>query len=143
MARPSSSSSERPQHLSRDDVPLNLARAVPDAVDARIPPHTLQGKLAHQSHATENLDRAVGDARNHFGGEELGLRDLAICMYALVETPRGGQREVVRRVDLRDHVGELERHPLEFADGTAELASARCVVEGEVESPTRLAHTRR
>src|SRR2546426_2892593 len=74
------SRSQRPQHLARDDVPLNLARAIPDAVDARVAPHALQRELAHQSHAAEDLDCPVRDAGNHLGGEELGLRDLAVRM---------------------------------------------------------------
>ena len=77
--------------LARDDVPLNLARAVPNAVDARVSPHALQGELAHQSHATEDLDRPVGDSREHLGGIELGLRDLAIGVEVLIESPGGRQ----------------------------------------------------
>jgi len=46
-----------PQQRARNDVPLHLARAVPDALDARIAPDALQRQLGHEPHAAMNLQR--------------------------------------------------------------------------------------
>src|SRR2546430_13137257 len=52
------SAAQRPQQRARDDVPLHLAGALPDAFDARIAPDALQRQLAHEPHAAVNLQRS-------------------------------------------------------------------------------------
>src|SRR5258707_8762316 len=83
------SASERPQEVARDDVALDLAGAVPDALDPCIAPQALERQIVHQPHAAEDLQRLVGDARQHLRGVELGLRALPVGVETLVETPGG------------------------------------------------------
>src|SRR3712207_4294688 len=64
---PPPSGTQRPEHRPGDDVPLDLAGAVPDALDACVPPESLDRKLAHQPHATEDLHGPVGDAPEGLG----------------------------------------------------------------------------
>src|SRR3982074_2583682 len=87
---------ERSQQLARDDVPLDLAGAVPDALNARVAPQAFEGKLIHQAHAAEDLDRTVRHAREHLGRVELGLRNLAVGFHGLVQTPRRRQPQGAR-----------------------------------------------
>src|SRR3546814_13179556 len=72
-------------------------------------------------HAAVDLDRLVGDPRQHLGRIELGRSDLAVGRQALVEAPGAREGQPVGGVDLRYHVGELEGDTLEAADLLAEL----------------------
>src|SRR5437899_422195 len=56
------SGTQGPKQLARDDVPLDLARAIPDALDASVAPEPLQRQFVHQPHAAEDLDRPVSHA---------------------------------------------------------------------------------
>src|SRR3954467_6766000 len=55
------SGAERAEHRPGDDVPLDLAGAVPDPLHARIAPEPLDRQLVHQPHAAVDLDGLVGD----------------------------------------------------------------------------------
>src|SRR5262249_52935620 len=137
------SSPQRPQQLSGDDVPLYLAGAVPDSLHAGIAPEPLEGQLVHQSHAAEDLNRPVRDARQHLGGVELRLRDLTIGLAILIETPGGGEGQIVGGVDLRDHVGQLKGDALELTDLLTELPALGGVAECELEGAAGATHGRR
>src|SRR5688500_14866380 len=54
-----------------DDQALDLAGALPDALDAQLAIEALGHVLAHVAAAAEDLHRAVGDAVRHLGGVEL------------------------------------------------------------------------
>src|SRR5438105_2289169 len=57
------SAAEWPQQRAGDDVPLDLAGAFPDALDARIPPDPLERQVGHEAHTAVDLQRLVGDHR--------------------------------------------------------------------------------
>src|SRR3989440_2061547 len=76
-------SAQRPQQSARDDVPLHLAGALPDAFDARIAPDALQRQLAHEPHAAVNLQRLVGDHRSEEHTSELQSRSDLVCRLLL------------------------------------------------------------
>src|SRR5690606_25892682 len=61
-----------PQKLARDDVSMDLAGAVPDALDARVAPDALQRQVVHQAHAAMDLDRLVGPEGQPLGGHQIG-----------------------------------------------------------------------
>src|SRR4051794_29284276 len=90
------SGSQRPQQGAADDVPLDLRGPVPDALDARVAPDPLQRQLVHQPHATVDLDRLVGDHRQHLGRLHLGHGDVGVGRRALVDLPRGVERHQLR-----------------------------------------------
>jgi hypothetical protein len=99
----------------------------------RVAPETGERQVVHQAHTAENLDRLVGDAGEHFRGIDLCRGDLAVRRQALIEPPRGIERQQVGSVDLGDHVGELEGDALVCADRLAELFALCGIVQGVVE----------
>src|SRR3954469_2524870 len=129
------SGAQRPQQGPRDDVALDLAGAVPDPLDARVPPEPLDGKLAHQPHAAEDLHRTVGDPSQRLGGEDLGGRSILVGHGALVELPGCLQRQELGGLELDRHVGEREAHPLEAADRLPELDPLRRPLRGHLDDP--------
>src|SRR3954453_20577796 len=62
--------------LVGDDLALDLARALPDPVDADLAPEPLRDVLAHVPPAAEDLHGAVGDAPGRLAREELRHRAL-------------------------------------------------------------------
>src|SRR3712207_7450556 len=66
---PVTSRSQRPQDRPGDDVALDLAGAVPDPLDPRVTPETLDRQLAHQPHA----------ARSEEHTSELQSRQYLVC----------------------------------------------------------------
>src|SRR6266545_4496170 len=115
------SGSERAEHRPRDDVALDLARAVPDPLDPGVPPEPLDRELVHQAHAAVDLHRLVGDPPERLGREDLGHRRVLVGHRALVELPRGSQREQLGGLELGGHVREREPDALEPADRLSEL----------------------
>ena len=79
---------------------LDLAGAVPDALDARITPPPLDLVLAHQTHAAEHLDGSVGDASEGLGRHQLGHGDVDVGECAVVDAGRRLQREQLCGLDL-------------------------------------------
>src|SRR5215468_5103229 len=109
------------EHRAGDDVPLDLAGAVPDPLDPRVAPEPLDTEVAHQAHAAEDLHCLVGDAAEHLGGVELGHRGVGVAHPAPVEPPGGAERQELGRLDLGRHVGQAEADALEPPDRLAEL----------------------
>ena len=105
-------------------MPLDLARAVPDALDASVSPPALDLVLADQAHAAEHLHRSVGDAAERLGGHQLGHRDVGVGHGAVVDAGGCLQGEQLGCLDLKGGVGELEAESLESADRLAELLAA-------------------
>src|SRR3954469_24621228 len=63
--------------------PLDLAGALPDAVDAEVAVEALAGVLAHIAAAAEHLDAAIDYAARHLAGVELDLRGLGVDRLAV------------------------------------------------------------
>jgi len=121
-------------------VTLDLAGPVPDPLDTRVAPESLQRQIRHQPHTAVHLYGFVGDAGEHFRSVELGLGNLSVRIQALIQPPRAEKRQPVGGVDLGDHVGELEGHPLELADGLSELLALGGPAQGEIEYAPRATH---
>src|SRR5215207_3196135 len=124
------SSTQRPQQRARYDVALDLARSLPDALDAGIAPDALQREVVHEAHAAMNLDCLVGDHGQHLGGLQLGHRHVHVLDRALVIFPRRLQREQPGGLHFNRHIGELKGNPLELADLLAELRTVDCPLLG-------------
>ena len=67
-----------------------------------------------------DLDALVGDLDGDPRGVQLGHRDLAHGVLAVLEAPGGRVDHLARRLDLRRHLGELVADHLEVADRAAE-----------------------
>src|SRR5580692_12150902 len=79
-------------HLAGDDHALDLAGALPDALDAELAVEAFGDVLAHVAAAAEDLDRAVRDAARHLRAVQLGHRALGVRhlgIDAAVDAPRG------------------------------------------------------
>src|SRR3954471_13137122 len=63
---------------ARDDQPLDLAGALPEAVDAQLAQEALRRELAHVAAAAEHLDDAVRATPRRLGREQLGERRLGV-----------------------------------------------------------------
>src|SRR6266550_580270 len=59
------------EEAAGDDHALDLARALPDPVDAELAEVALHGMLGHVATAAEDLERAVGDPVRRLRGIEL------------------------------------------------------------------------
>jgi hypothetical protein len=57
--------------LVRDDGALDLARTLPDALDAKLAEEPLRDVLAHVAAAAKDLNRAISYPRSHLGREQL------------------------------------------------------------------------
>src|SRR2546421_1363105 len=65
-------------HLAGYYHALDLAGALPDALDPQLAEEPLGHVLAHVAAAAEHLDGAVGDPAGHLRGVELGHRALGV-----------------------------------------------------------------
>src|SRR5262245_65684213 len=61
-----------------DDRALDLARPLPDAIDAKLAVEAGSRVLDHVPATAERLHRAVGDAAGHLGRVQLRPRDLPV-----------------------------------------------------------------
>src|SRR5437764_3522464 len=91
-----------------------------DPVQPQVAPGALDAVLLHVAGAAVDLDALVGDLDGHPRGVQLGHRDLAHGVLAVLEAPRGRVDELAGRLDLRRHLGELVADHLELADLAAE-----------------------
>ena len=113
-----------PLEAARHDQPLDLARALPDALDAELAPEPLGGVRAHVAAPAEDLHDPVGDPVRRLAREQLrhrGLRVHQLRVCALVVQAGGLVREQARGRCLAGGVGERERHALVVEDARAEL----------------------
>src|SRR5689334_20709132 len=131
------------EHRARDDVPLDLAGAVPDPLDPRVAPEPLDRELAHQAHAAVNLHRLVGDPAERLRGVELGHRGVGVAHPAPVQPPGGAEGQELGRLDLGRHVGEAEADALEPPDRLSELLAARRPSGAQLQHPPGPPHARR
>src|SRR5215213_7611467 len=117
-----------------DDVEHDLVRPRADAVEPQVPPRALDAVLLHVAGAAVDLDALVryldGDPRR----VQLGHRDLAHGVLAVLEAPGRRVDHLPRRLDLRRHLGELVADDLEAADLAAERGALLGVLERPVEA---------
>src|SRR5690349_11180895 len=142
-AVPAISGAPLAEHRARDDVPLDLAGAVPDPLDPRVAPEPLDRELAHQAHAAVNLHRLVGDPAERLRGVELGHRGVGVAHPALVQPPGGAEGQELGGLDLGRHVGEAEADALEPPDRLAELLAGRRPPGGQLQHPPGPSHAGR
>src|SRR5262245_59240710 len=114
------------QHGPGDDVPLDLAGAVPDPLDRG---------FAHQPSAAEDLDRLIGQPARHLRRIELGHCRVGVRHCAPREPPGGTQRQELRRLEFGRHISQLEPDSLEPPHRLAELLPTCRPSSGEVEHP--------
>src|SRR3954447_23371263 len=113
-----------------DDEALDLGGAFEDRVDLRVAVPPLDRVLAHVAIAAEDLDRLLGDAHGRLPRLELAHGAFTVLERLPRRThPRRPPDEEPRRVDLRLHVGQLERDRLVLDDRPAELHALLGVVE--------------
>ena len=123
-----------PLQRARDDQALDLARALPDPVDAQLAEVALGRVLAHVAAAAEDLEHAVRAGERGLGGEQLGERRLRVDdlrVRAGVGEPGGLAREQPRRGGVRRGIREREADALEVEDPARRT--------GPAPSPTRRA----
>ena len=106
-----------------------------DPVQALVAVGALDLVLLHVAVAAVDLDALVGDLVADAGREQLRHRDLADGVLAVGEAPRGRVDHLLRRLDLRRHVGELVADDLEPADRAAERLALLGVRERLLEHP--------
>src|SRR5262245_15950371 len=131
------------EHRAGDDVPLDLAGAIPDPLDPRVAPEPLDTEVAHEAHAAEDLHRLVGDPAEHLGGVELGHRGVGVAHPALVEPAGGAEGEELGGLDLGRHVGEAEADALEPPDRLPELRAGCRPPRAQLQHPPGPPHARR
>src|SRR4051812_11345104 len=102
------------EHLVGDHHLLDLAGALVDLGDGGVAEVALDVVLLGVAVAAMDLQRLVGDALRHLGGEELGLRRLEGVALAAVLGPGRLPGEEAGGVDLRRHVREVELDRLEI-----------------------------
>ena len=118
-----------------DDRALDLARALPDAVDTQLAIEAGGGVLDHVAATTERLHRAVHHAPGHLGGVEFAI-DLAVHHLAIVEDVErvgGVVGEEPRRVQLGERIREREGDALVLGDGGTERLALLRPAGGEVD----------
>ena len=142
---------KRPLHpaalqRARHDQPLDLARALPDAVDAQLAQEALGDVGAHVAAPAEHLHRAVGAAVRGLGDEQLrhrrlGVHDLRVG--ALVGEPRDLERQRAPGRGVGRRVGQRERHALVVHDPRAALLARQRPRRRLVEQPPHRADAAR
>src|SRR5829696_6251549 len=132
----------QPQDRTRDDKPLDLARALVDLRDLRVAVVALDWELAGVPVATEDLDGFPGLAPGHCRGEELRLRTGLTVREAAISEQGGAPGEEPGGIDFRRHVSELPLDRLEICDPLPELMPLERIrlrhVEGRLGDSDRL-----
>ena len=128
------------QQIAGDDVALDLARAVPDALD----PGVARQKRSMGRSSMSPMPPKICTASSVTRARVSDAWSFASAIGRFASSPRSRRHaaasgEPVRRVDLRHHVRELERDALKTADRLAELPAARRPVHAEVEARQRRA----
>src|SRR5215470_16220536 len=131
------------QHCPGDDVPLDLAGAIPDPLDPCVAPEPLDREFAHQPGAAEDLNRLIGQPAQHLRRVELGHRRVCVRHGAKHEPPGCTQGQQLCGLKFRRHIGQLEPDSLKPAHRLAELLAARSPSGSEVEHPPGAADTGR
>src|SRR3954447_22751516 len=135
-----------PLERAGDDQALDLARALPDAVDAELPEEALGDVGPQVAPAAEHLDRAVGAAVGGLAHEQLRHRRLGVDdlrVGARVGQPRDLERQRPPRGGVGRAVGERERDALEVHDPPPALLAGERPRGRLVEQTPHRAHAAR
>src|SRR5205823_4398452 len=108
-------------------------RAGADARETGVAPGPLDRELFHVAVAAEDLYGLVGNLARDLRRQQLGLRDLAHWILALVPLLGGLVDERLHGSDLGPHVDELVLDDLELGDRLAERMAVAGVVRGVLE----------
>src|SRR5262245_13067977 len=117
---PRSGEAHRAVEIPPDDDAQDLAGAPAPEQEARVPEVPLHRVLRREGVRGEDPGGLVADPVGGLRREELGHRGFPGHRPPLVDAPRGVVHEQARGVELREHVGEPERHRLVLADRLAE-----------------------
>src|SRR5439155_2115158 len=93
-----------PEHVARDDQLLDLAGALVDPGDARVPVEVLDLHVLAVAHATVDLHGFVDDTSVGLGADELRHRGLAARGLARIDERGGVIRELSRGRGLGGHL---------------------------------------
>src|SRR3954451_23314123 len=115
-----------------DDVEHDLVGARADAVEAHVAPHALDAVLLHVAGAAVDLDALVGDLDGDPRRVQLGHRDLAHRVLAVLEAPRRDVDHLAGGLDLGRHLRELVADDLEVADLAAERLALQRELQGHL-----------
>ena len=131
---------------ARDDQPLDLARALPDAVHAQLAEEALGDVRAHVAASAEDLEAAVGAAVGGLAHEQLRHRRLRVHdlrVGAGVGQPRHLERQQPPGRGVRRRVGQREGHALVVDDPAAALLALDRPGGGVLDQPPHRAHPAR
>src|SRR5438876_1977108 len=103
-----------------DDLPLDLRGSLNDLEHLCVAHPLLDGVVAHDSGAAEDLDGVRRDIHGGVGGKRLRVRAEQSRVLSGVEGGAGAPDEEARRRDLYRHVRHLEAHALAAEDWPAE-----------------------
>ena len=77
-------------------MPLYLRGAVPDALNAGVPPQALDRHFFHQAHTAEDLYGVVCHPADHFRGEQFRHSGIIVLHLATIGALAGGFADPVR-----------------------------------------------
>src|SRR2546428_2867105 len=119
---------------SRDDEPLDLARALEQGVDLGGRRIIKKQEVADVAVPSADLDRLLGDLDRDFARLQLRHRAFGLLeLTAAAAFPQRPPDEGAGGLDLRRHVGEHERDRLVLDQRPAELLALLRVMERELE----------
>src|SRR5215204_213499 len=128
------------QKAAGEDEALDLARPLPDPVDADLAPEARDRVLGHVATAAEDLEGAVDDAPGRLGGEELRRSHLPVDDLAVLVGVERVSRVVGEescRQELGQRVCELEGDTLVLGDRLPEGDTLQRPVAGDAERALR------
>src|SRR5690348_17236441 len=108
--------------MARDHDALDLGRALADFTDLCIPHEALDGIVLGVAVATVYLHRFDRGSHRKLRAEELRHCCFLAEWLSVLSEPGRVKHEVLTRLDLRRHVGELELDPLKVGDRLTELS---------------------
>src|SRR5436190_8746732 len=115
-------------HLAQD-----LVRSLADDHEHRVAVEALDLVLDRQAVAAEDAHRLLRAEDAGFRAGELGHRRLEVAALAAVEHSRRALDQLLRTLDLRRHVGELQLDRLVLPDRLAESAALLRVAKRHLE----------
>src|SRR6185503_7346215 len=121
---------------SRDNGALDFTRAFIYLRDLRVPKEFLDGEISHVTIPAEQLYRLRRHPHRGLGREQLGHAGVQRDVLAGVLPRRGAMGQGPGRLGAGRHVGELELHRLEVADGLAELLALGGELETMLDRPS-------
>ena len=128
---------DREAEAARDQQPLDLARALADLEDLRVPIEARHRRLVDIAVAAVDLHRVASRAHRDLARVELGHRGEVAERPALIPQRRGLVHKVSGILDGHRHVGALERDRLVAPDRAAEGVARAGVLHRHVEARLR------